>query len=81
MKQVVWKERDLVSLKLKDDLYTFAQMLCSPYMRFFNLSCIDGDWKEIDFVQSKEIFCALVGQIVLQNIVIKRIGDSSQIEF
>ncbi|EMJ61025.1 hypothetical protein LEP1GSC051_2980 [Leptospira sp. P2653] len=37
MKRVVWKEGDLVSLKLKDDLYTFAQMCRSPYMRFFDL--------------------------------------------
>lgn len=42
MKRIVWKEGNLVSLKLKDDLYTFAQMCRSPYMRFFDLSCVDG---------------------------------------
>ncbi|AKP27046.1 conserved hypothetical protein [Leptospira interrogans serovar Manilae] len=77
MKRVVWKEGDLVSLKLKDDLYTFAQMLCSPYMRFFDLSCVNGDWKEIDFAQSKEIFCVLVGQIVLQKLVVEKIRGKS----
>ncbi|EJO70262.1 hypothetical protein LEP1GSC132_0795 [Leptospira kirschneri str. 200803703] len=77
MKRVVWKEGDLVSLKLKDDLYTFAQMLRSPYMRFFDLSCIDGNWKEIDFAQSKEIFCVLIGQIVLQKLVVEKIRGKS----
>ncbi|EMO52095.1 hypothetical protein LEP1GSC172_0728 [Leptospira noguchii] len=27
--------------------YTFSQMLRSPYMRFSNLSCMDGHWKQI----------------------------------
>jgi len=36
-KRVTWKENALISLKLRDDLFTIAQMLRSPYLRLFKV--------------------------------------------
>lgn len=41
-KRIVWREDGLVSLKLRGGLYAIAQMLKSPYMRFFDVTSEDG---------------------------------------
>jgi hypothetical protein len=76
-KRITWKEGDLVSLKLKDDLYTIAQMLRRPYMRFFDLSTRDGQWKDVDLNQVKVLFSVLVGNVVLQELGDGKIKDKS----
>ncbi|EKR98994.1 hypothetical protein LEP1GSC125_2823 [Leptospira mayottensis 200901122] len=52
MKQIVWEEWDLVRLKLKNDLYNFAQILCSPYMHFFNLRVCPKTFQKISYNDS-----------------------------
>lgn len=77
MKRVVWKEGDLVSLKLRNDLYTIGQMLRRPYMRFFDLRRPDGQWKGVDLNQVKTLFTLTVGNVVLQDLVDQKIKDKS----
>jgi hypothetical protein len=38
MARIQWKENSLVSLKLREDLYTIALLKRSPYMWFFDIS-------------------------------------------
>ncbi|EZP39091.1 hypothetical protein ACWYXO_06295 [Janthinobacterium aestuarii] len=44
VKRIVWKEGDLVSFKLREDLYAAAQMIRNSIMRFYAASSVTGDW-------------------------------------
>ena len=67
-KRVTWKENALISLKLRDDLFTIAQMLTSPYLRLFKVCNKDGIWRDLDLNKVEVLFCVLVGQVVLQQL-------------
>ena len=74
-KRVVWKDNGIVSLKLRDNLYTLGQMLGKANMRFFNITSIDGDWSDIDLNKVDPIFTLFIGKVVLQNLVDTNIKD------
>jgi hypothetical protein len=57
-KRVVWKEGDVVSLKLREGLFTVGQMCRSPYMAFFNVKSADGQFGELDLNQVS-FFCVI----------------------
>lgn len=77
MARVGWKENALVSIKLRADLYTIGQMLVSPSMRFFDISCKDGIWKAVDLNNVKPLFQLFVGQVVMQNMVVEKIKEKT----
>ena len=61
MARIIWKENDLVSLKLKDDLYTIGQLLDRPEMRFYNIKSIEDKWENIDLNDYEPLFKVYVG--------------------
>ncbi len=68
-----WKELTVISLKLDDEVFTLAQMLASPYMRFFEVfSRVDGSWPP-DLSAVSPLFCVAVGKIVIQRLGVRRI--------
>lgn len=73
MKRVVWKEDDLVLLKLDEDLYTVGQMLKSPYMVFFHLKSGDGRFADIDLNGVPELFIVPVANNFLQQRGVEKI--------
>jgi hypothetical protein len=75
--RIVWKANDVVSLKLREDLFTIGQLLRKPYMRFFKVAQPHGVWQNIDLNQEEVLFCVLVGRIVLQNLAVGKIKDES----
>ncbi len=60
LKKVVWRDGDVYSVKLREDLYTLVQMRISPYLTFFGVSTRDGSWQGIDLNQATELFTAPV---------------------
>lgn len=78
-KRVTWKENALITLKLRDDLFTIAQMLRSPYLKLFKISNKDGVWRNIDLNRVEVLFCVLVGQVVLQEMCEGKVKDRSVI--
>lgn len=76
-KRVTWKENALISLKLRDDLFTIAQMLRSPYLRFFKVCNRDGVWRNLDLNKVEILFCVLIGQVVLQQLCEGKVKDRS----
>jgi hypothetical protein len=50
-KRIIWKSGDLLSIKLKDDLFTIAQILTSYIARFYDISNKDGQWEHVDLNQ------------------------------
>ena len=78
-KRVTWKENTLISLKLRDDLFTIAQMLRSPFLRLFKVSTKDGGWRNLDLNRVEVLFCVVVGRIVLQQLCEGKVRDRSVI--
>jgi len=76
-KRIVWKKGDLVSLKLRDDLYTIGQMLTNPAMRFYNIKSADGNWVNIDLNKVEPLFRVFIGREVLQKLVDRKILQGS----
>ncbi|WP_323123585.1 hypothetical protein [Burkholderia alba] len=61
-----WIRNDLVSLKLRDGLFTIAQMLASPVMQFYGMSNSDGDWNGVDLNLTDPLFRVFVGKVVVK---------------
>ena len=78
-KRVTWKENALISLKLRDDLFTIAQMLRRPYLRLFKVCNKDGVWRNLDLNKVEVLFCVPIGQIVMQQLCEGKVKDRSVI--
>ena len=78
-KRVTWKENALISLKLRDDLFTIAQMLRSPFLRLFKISNKDGAWRNLDLNKVDALFCVIVGRVVQQQLCEGKVRDRSVI--
>lgn len=77
-KRIIWKENDLVSIKLRDDLYTIAQMLIRPEMRFYDIFNSDGVWQHIDLNKVNALFKVFVAsRVVLPNLAVEKIKQGS----
>ncbi len=74
MKRIIWKENDIINIKLNDKLYTLGQMLTDPYMLFFNISNTDGQWNsDIDLNQVPNLFCVLIGRDFLKQRAVEKL--------
>ena len=78
-KRVTWKENALICLKLRDNLFTIAQMLRSPFLRLFKVSNKDGVWRNLDLNEVEVLSCVLVGQVVLQQLCEGKVRDRAVI--
>ena len=79
MARIIWKENALISIKLRDNLYTIGQMLPSPTMRFFDIFSKDGTWAAIDLNMTRPLFQVFIGQAVLQHLAVGKIKEKSVI--
>jgi hypothetical protein len=78
MARVVWKENGLVSIKLRDDLYTIGQMLVSPTVRFYDIASKDGVWKSVDLNNVKPLFQAYAFSVA-KKLAVGKIKEKSVI--
>lgn len=76
-KRIIWKDGDLVNIKLRDDLYTIGQMLTSPIMRFYDISNNNGNWKNLDLNKVKSLFSVFVGRIINKELIHNKIKEFS----
>ena len=74
-KRVTWKHNGVVSLKLRDDVYTLGQMLGRATMRFFNVWKSDGNWNNLDLTKADPLFTLYIGNVVLHNLVDKKLSE------
>ena len=65
-KRVVWKAGDLICIKLRDDLFTVAQMARSPYLAFFNVKGATGAFEGVDLNEKTLFFVIPVAQDFIQ---------------
>jgi hypothetical protein len=66
MARIVWKENAIVSIKIRDNLFTLAQMINSPYLIFFNVFSADEQWKAINLEKVPVLFFRGVTRQFLQ---------------
>ncbi len=48
LKKITWQEGRILSLKLKDDLYTLVQMRENYYLQFFDLTNTQNTWTGVN---------------------------------
>jgi hypothetical protein len=77
MAKIIWKENDIVRLKLRNDLYTIGQLLVSPFMRFYMLKQSTDEWKNIDLNDTEELFTVLVTNHVFQGLATGKVKDKT----
>ena len=69
-----WKKGNVISLKLKENLYSLAQMVNpSAKMRFYNVFNDKDEWSSIDLNYKNTVFCVPVGNILIQKLGVRRI--------
>jgi len=79
-KRIIWTPGDLVSIKLRDDLYTIGQMLPGPVMRFYDIRSADGKWRNIDLNSIGHLFQAFIAtRLINVNLTQGKIKDLSVI--
>jgi hypothetical protein len=79
MAGIPWAENAIVSIKLRDDLYTLGLLKISPYMWFFDIRNDSGDWHNVDLNKAAPLFCVQVARVVLQRLVAARVRDKTVI--
>ena len=79
MASIKWVENTLVSVKLRENLYSLGLLKRSPYIWFFDIKSEEGDWDLADFASVNSLFCVSVGRVVLQKLVVEKISDSGMV--
>lgn len=74
LKKIVWKEDTVLSLILRPDLYTLAQMRSDSLMQFFDIRNDNGVWKEIDLNAIPQLFCIKVAENRLKSLFVELVG-------
>lgn len=60
MKRLVWAVDGALSVRLRDDLFTVAQMRESSFLQFFDIRSRTDDWDGIDLNRVDSLFVILV---------------------
>ena len=76
-KRITWKEGDLVSLKLRDDLYTVGQMIKNSVMRFYDVKSVNGIWSDLVLDDSKILFSGFIGKVVIQRLAVEKLQPAT----
>jgi hypothetical protein len=62
LKKLTWKEDTVLSVGLRPDLFTLAQMRAGSLMQFFDIKSQDGAWEDIDLSVVRPLFCIKVAE-------------------
>jgi len=76
LKNIEWKENDVYSLKLRDDLFTVVQMRKNYIMQFFDISSETDDWPDLDLNMCATLFFRFVAPKGLKGIFSRKVPIS-----
>ena len=62
LNKIVWRDDAVISVKLRDDLHTLAQMRRNHLMQFFDIRSTDGAWADVDLSNIEPVFCIYVAE-------------------
>lgn len=60
LKKIQWEEGLVLSVKVRDDLFTLAQMRVNHLVEFFDVFRCDENWGGVDLNNEKIVFCIFV---------------------
>lgn len=69
-----WQPGQHVVLKLREDLFTIAQMRNRPVMRFYDICSSEDSWDSPDLSQYRPLFQVFVGTVVHQRLAMRKIA-------
>jgi hypothetical protein len=70
VKRLTWHEDAVLSVRLRPDLYTLAQMRQNSLMQFFDLRSEDGSWADVDLTTVEPLFCVYVAERRLKPLLV-----------
>lgn len=70
LKKITWQEGKVLSLKLKDDLYTLVQMRKDYYLQFFDLTHNEDDWTGVELEKVDTLFFIFTSTKALKGLAI-----------
>jgi hypothetical protein len=77
LKRVAWKPGEILSIGLRDDLFSLAQMRQNHLMQFFDVRSDTGNWRDIDLGRVQPLFCIYVASSRLKELFAAIIVDAS----
>ncbi|WMJ71878.1 hypothetical protein RCC89_01640 [Cytophagaceae bacterium ABcell3] len=75
-KVIPWKENKIISIETRKGTYVIAQMLKSPYLRFYNTFMDSENWGKIDLSFFETLFVNSVTKQFLQSSNISVVKDA-----
>ncbi|HAU3362243.1 TPA: hypothetical protein JDL67_005147 [Salmonella enterica subsp. salamae] len=79
MMRIIWKPGYMINLKLRNDLYTIAQLEGNFVVRFFDIFNAHGMWKNINLNTISQLFRVFVANISIRTLAEGRIKDPTVI--
>ncbi len=76
MKKLPFNIGDVLSLRLRDDLFTLAQVKLPSYVSFFDIANRDGKWAGVDLSTTPLLFCIVVATTRLKSLVSEKLNHS-----
>ncbi len=70
LKKITWQEGKVLSLKLRDNLYTLVQMRENYYLQFFDLTRTQDIWEGIDLETVNTLFFIFTSTKALKGLAI-----------
>lgn len=79
MMRIIWKPSYLINLKLRNNLYTIAQLEGNFVVGFFDIFNAHSMWKNINLNTIHQLFRVFVAKISIQTLAEGRIKDPTVI--
>jgi hypothetical protein len=79
LKKIQWKDDAIFSIKVKDELFSIAQMRANHIMQFFAISNRDGHWHNLNLNNEQPLFFAFVAEGKIKSLFHEKIEDESVI--
>lgn len=74
LKKITWQEDKVFSLKLKDDLYTLAQMRKDYYLQFFDLTSTQDTWTNVNLEKVETLFLIFTSTKALKDLAVSELS-------
>ncbi len=74
MSAIPWKADALVSLQLRTDLYTIAQLKENSFIWCFDIQNSCGEWEGVDLNVVKPLFCVIFARIALRHMSAEKVA-------
>ena len=72
-----WRDGTVLNFKLREDLYTLAQMRIVGYLCFFDIRSADGRWTGVRLDDVETLFCIIVSDARLKPLIVGKLPPSA----